>query len=154
MSGLGDPANAWVIRFTAAMNDDFNTPEVFAAVFGLIREFNRVSAEPLAAATPAATLGAQAFMDVLEKDLGEILGIGRRDAGQMLQQLSQIRGARAAAASGGGAITPDEIEKLIAERLQARKDKNFARADEIRKELDAKGVTIKDGPQGTTWAFR
>lgn len=137
-----------------AMCNDFNTPEVFAAVFGLIREFNRVSAEPLAAATPAATLGAQALIDVLEKDLGEVLGIGRREAVQMLAQLSQIRGARAAAASGGGGITPEEIEKLIAERLQARKDKNFARADEIRKELDARGVTIKDGPQGTTWAFR
>jgi len=132
-----------------AMANDFNTPEVFAAVFGLVREFNRVAAEPLAAATPTATLGAEALIRVLEQDLGDLLGIGRQEPSKVLLEISKIRAARS-----GSQITPEQIEGLIAERLQARKDKNFARADEIRKELDSKGVVIKDGPQGTTWEYR
>ena len=132
-----------------AMCNDFNTPEVFASLFQLIREFNRVSAEPLASATPAATLGAQAFIDLLEQDLGEITGLGRLDASKALSDLSRIRASRA-----GSQITSEQVEKLLAERIEARKAKNFARADEIRKELDSQGVVIKDGPQGTTWEYR
>ncbi|MEZ5981622.1 MAG: hypothetical protein R3C54_04865 [Parvularculaceae bacterium] len=45
----------------------------------------------------------------------------------------------------------EEIEGLIAERAAARKAKNFARADEIRDDLAARGVIIEDGPQGATW---
>lgn len=135
--------------FNQAMCNDFNTPEVFASLFQLIREFNRVSSEPLAMATPAATLGAQAFLDLLEKDLGEILGLGRQEPAKALNELSKIRASRA-----GSKITPEQIEDLIAERLEARKAKNFSRADEIRKELEAQGVWIKDGPQGTTWEYR
>ncbi len=135
--------------FDEAMCNDFNTPEVFAALFQLVREFNRVSAEPLALATPAASLGAQALVDLLEKDLGEITGIGRQDPVRALADLSRIRAARA-----GSKITPEQVESLLVERREARKAKNFARADDIRKELDAQGVTIKDGPQGTTWEYR
>jgi cysteinyl-tRNA synthetase len=127
------------------MCNDFKTPEVFASLFQLIREFNRVSAEPLASATPAASLGAQAFIDLLEKDLGEIVGMGRLEASKALADLSGIRAARA-----GSKITPEQVEKLLSERIEARKARNFARADEIRKELDSQGVAIKDGPQGTT----
>jgi len=49
------------------------------------------------------------------------------------------------------AISEDEIEKLIAERNTARKEKNFARADEIRSELAAKGISLEDKPDGTIW---
>ena len=49
------------------------------------------------------------------------------------------------------AISEDEIEKLIAERNAARKAKNFARADEIRSELAAKGISLEDKPDGTIW---
>jgi cysteinyl-tRNA synthetase len=51
----------------------------------------------------------------------------------------------------GGADDGDAIEAAIAERLAARKAKNFARADEIRTELAAKGIILEDGPKGTTW---
>jgi len=51
------------------------------------------------------------------------------------------------------AIDPSEIEDLIQQRAKARKNKNFSRADEIRDLLQAKNITLEDGPEGTTWRF-
>jgi len=54
-------------------------------------------------------------------------------------------------------LTPEElaaIERLLAERTQARKEKNWSRADEIRAELDALGVEVKDTAAGPTWQLR
>jgi cysteinyl-tRNA synthetase len=48
----------------------------------------------------------------------------------------------------------EEIEKLIAERAAAKKEKNFARADEMRDILTEKGIILKDTPQGTEWSFK
>jgi len=53
--------------------------------------------------------------------------------------------------SGGAKVDPSEIERLIEERLEARKSKDFATADRIRDELAAKGVVLEDGAGGTTW---
>lgn len=54
----------------------------------------------------------------------------------------------------GGELTAEAIETLIAERKQARADRNFARGDEIRDELDAKGVILLDSREGTTWKLK
>ena len=133
--------------------NDFNTAGALGELFTLIREFNRVLSEPLAAATPAAVLGATEFVRTLEDEIGSVIGIGRLDPKKALEDLEKIRAARPAA---GGAAKPQagEIEKLIQARLDARKEKNFARADEIRKDLDARGVVLKDSPQGTTWSYK
>ena len=53
-----------------------------------------------------------------------------------------------------GVNPPEAIEALIAERKQARADKNFARSDEIRDELEAKGVILLDSREGTSWKLK
>jgi cysteinyl-tRNA synthetase len=144
-------------EFRREMANDFNTPGAIASVFTLIRAFNRVLAEPRAEATPAAVLGALELIRVIEDELGGFIGIGRRPSAAMIAQIGEIR-AKAHAArsegSGGSKITPAEIESLIQARLDARKAKNFAEADRIRKELADRGVAIKDSPTGTTWEYR
>lgn len=138
------------------MANDFNTPGALAAVFSLIRAFNRTLAEPRAEATPAAILGSQELIRIIEDELGGFMGIGRRPSKAMLEQIGEVR-ARAHEAKAGpdaaGKLSKETIETLIAARLDARKAKNFAESDRIRKELADRGVLIKDSPQGTTWEY-
>jgi len=134
-----------------AFANDFNSAEALGALFTLIREFNRtVSAGP---AAPGAAAGSRELVSIIEKEIGEILGVGIHEPTAVLNDLGRIRAARPVA---GGATRPEqpEIEQLIQARMDARKGKDFAKADQIRKDLDARGVLIKDGPTGTTWSYK
>jgi cysteinyl-tRNA synthetase len=108
--------------FQAAMNDDFNTPVALAVLFDLAGEVNRTRSVDTAA---------------LLRALGGTLGI--------LQQAPQ------AFLQAGAALTDGEIQARIEARAAAKKAGDYARADAIRQELAALGITLKDGPQGTTW---
>ncbi|MBC7803824.1 MAG: cysteine--tRNA ligase, partial [Candidatus Parcubacteria bacterium] len=110
-------------RFKDAMDDDFNTPEAVAVLFELATEIGR---------------GSKALAALL-RALGGILGLLQRAPQSFLQS-----------GSGGGPADP-EIQELIDARLAARKGKNFAEADRIRKTLETSGVILEDGPKGTTW---
>lgn len=137
-----------------AYANDFNSAEALAALFTLIRELNRLSADPRIKGSPSAILGGREFLKVLEEEIGSVIGVGLKDPTEALAKLEQIRASRPIE---GGVKRPEaaEVEKLIAERIEAKKSKNFARADEIRKDLDARGVLLKDAPGGvTTWNFK
>ncbi len=122
---------AFEARFTAAMDDDFNTPEALAVMFDLVREINRVRAEDEA--------GAAGLAAVL-RGFGEALGILVEDPE------AYLRG------GAGEAVLSDEaIEDLIRRRLEARSAKAWGEADRIREELKAQGVVLEDGPEGTSW---
>lgn len=102
--------------------DDLNTPQVLA-------ELNRILKEEDGVALKSALLG-----------IGDLLGILQEDPEEWL--------------SFGGDVSDQEVEKietLLAERIEAKDAKNFARADEIRDELLAMGVEIKDTREGTEW---
>lgn len=113
----------WVDEFNQAMDDDFNTPLAISVLFQLSHELNKNNAPSL-----AATL----------KHLAGVLGLLHAEPEAFLQ-------------SGLADTDKEGIELLIAERLHARAEKNWARADQIRAELLSQGVELEDGAQGTTW---
>lgn len=122
----GESTTEFRVRFEAAMNDDFNTPEALAVLFDLVREINRGGES-----SPAQI--------ALLKELGETLGILQQNPQAFLQ------------AGETGEISAEEIEQLIIDRKNARDEKNWARADEIRDLLIEKGVVLDDSREGTSW---
>ena len=124
--GLGD----YAARFYAAMDDDFATPEAMAVLFDLAREVNRLR---------GSDEGAAAQHGALLRHLAGLLGLLQREPQAFLQ------------GGAGGGLADAEIERLISERLEARKRKDWAASDRIRDELKAQGVVLEDGAGGTTW---
>lgn len=127
-----DISFGYVDRFQQAMDDDFNTPEALPVLFELAREANRCKeAEPEKARELATLLHM----------LGGVLGILQGDAEAFL------RGGTA----GSQADDVAEIEALIAERNQARADKNWPAADAARDKLTALGIVVEDKNGVTSW---
>lgn len=120
-------------RFTAAMNDDFNSPEACAVLFDMIREVNRLKATDLDA---AAALAARM------RELASVLGVLQLDADAFLL------------AGGEGKLAAADIEALIAQRLAAREAKNWAESDRIRDELAEQGVILEDSQGKTSWRYQ
>jgi cysteinyl-tRNA synthetase len=127
-------------RFAEALDDDLNTAEALGAVFEFVREANSAA------------------------DTGEFLAGNKQPALDFLARFDAIfavlerssvpaamAGAAGTSASGEAAISEDRIEALIAERLAARQSKNFARSDEIRKQLLDGGIVLEDTKDGTRW---
>ena len=118
-------------RFNAAMDDDFNTPEALAVLFDLTREINRArEQEPARAAALATSL----------VEMGGVLGLLQDDPERYLR-----------GGAGSDGPSDDQIEALVQQRLSAKREKNWGEADRIRDQLNAMGVLLEDGPQGTSW---
>jgi len=120
-------------RFRTAMDDDFNTPIALEVLFDLARAINRArqSGDDDQARILAAGL----------REMGAILGIIQRDPEQFLQGGQGAEGKRDDA----------EIDALIQQRTEARTAKDWVEADRIRGLLDAKGIVLEDGANGTIW---
>lgn len=131
-SSDGDEAG-YAERFTTAMDDDFNTPEALAVLFDLARDLNRAKSE-----SPEKAQG----LAVELKRLASVLGL--------LQQVPQtfLKGAQQQVA-----LSDAEIEAKIAQRKEAKANKDFAQADAIRDELASMGIILKDSREGTTWVI-
>ena len=111
----------WAARFRAAMDDDFDTPIAFATLHELRNEVNRSHSPQLAG---------------LLKALAGTLGFLQSDPAAFLQ--------------GAGAQAGIDVDAKVAERIAAKKAKNYALADGIRKELEAAGIVLEDKPGGVT----
>ena len=116
--------DALVAKYEAAMEDDFNTADAISAIFEMVKAANIHVTE-----TSTVAFRDQILSEIVR--LCDVLGIKTEKKEELLD---------------------DEIQALIDERQAARKAKNFARADEIRDELLAKGIILKDTREGVKWS--
>lgn len=112
-----------VAGFTTAMDDDFQVGNALTVIFELVKQIN-IYLEQLEVS--------QTSLNAIKTTFVELLGIFGLDL--------EVED-----------VVEEDIQALIDERNQARKDRNFARADEIRDELKQKGIILDDTPQGTQW---
>ena len=112
-----------VAKFEAAMDDDFNTADAVSAIFELVKLANSTANEESTRAY------AELLAGTIEK-LSDVLGIITERKAEVLDS---------------------EVEELIAARQQARKEKNFALADEIRQKLLDMGIVLEDTREGVKW---
>ena len=133
-------------KFHEAMDDDFNTALAIGHLFDGVRTMNRLMGEKKF--TKKADLVAQV------RDLQQTVTRLGRVLGLLISEPAAWLDKQKLAALAKLDITADQIGQFIAERRQARQDKDFARADQIRDELDAKGIELLDTPQGTNWKVK
>ncbi|WP_420434112.1 cysteine--tRNA ligase [Hyphobacterium sp.] len=112
----------------AALADDLNTPKALAALFALAGEANRAEGDEARVKAAGALLAGGQALGLLEESPDAWFGI---------DSLSETERA--------------EIDQLILDRAEARKTKDFARADALRDELVARNIKVEDGPEGSTW---
>jgi cysteinyl-tRNA synthetase len=116
-------------RFTAAMNDDFNTPMAVAVLFDLAAELNRNKSEAVAAE-----------LLCLANSLGLLTRSPVAVVKDGLNIVSSVQG-----------LSDAQIDALILQRADAKKSKDFSAADAVRKQLQDAGITLEDSADGTRW---
>jgi cysteinyl-tRNA synthetase len=128
--------------FEEAMDDDFNTALAIGHIFDLVREVNKfLDSKPSGEAAKALIKRAK---DILET-VGEVLNLFNRTPAQWNIDLLKSKKIP---------LTGSEIENRIEERRIARQNKDWAKADAIRKELDEKGIILEDKRDGTSWKVK
>ncbi len=116
-------AGAYVNKFDEAMDDDFNTADAISVIFELVKFANSNTNDA----------SSKAFLKALKDEIVDLSDV----CGLIVEKETEI--------------LDEDIEKLIQERQDARKAKNFARADEIRNELLEKGIVLEDTREGVKW---
>ncbi|MBT3436135.1 MAG: cysteine--tRNA ligase [Oceanospirillaceae bacterium] len=124
-------AGPYLERFNEAMNDDFNTREAIAVLFDMAREVNRLKRDGDAGANKLASQ---------MRGLGNILGLLEMDPQAYLK-----------GEAGEGDLSDAAIDALVAQRNEAKINRNFALSDQIRDQLKGAGVVLEDSKEGARW---
>ncbi|NLT75616.1 MAG: cysteine--tRNA ligase, partial [Planctomycetes bacterium] len=132
-TGVASQLDALKAKFEEAMNDDLNTSVALSVLFDLVRLTNT-----LADSATHETLGA--VDDLFTRLGGDVLGV--------------VKSEYAEAAGGNDEAVGKLVGILIEQRAVARKNKDFATADAVRKRLDEVGIVLEDTPQGTQWRWK
>ena len=132
--GEGELDPGYRERFEQVMDDDFNTRAAVTLFHEIAGDINRLEDK-------ASEHGARLARTLVQ--LGDVLGVMQMAPGEFLH-----------AAAGDGDISPEDINRLIEERAQAKAAKDYADADRIRERLTEQGIILEDGPGGTTWRWK
>jgi cysteinyl-tRNA synthetase len=130
-----------VTRFDEAMADDFNTAKALGELSDVFKLVNEILDKPGDEATDSATL--LTIQNGLGQ-IGQVLGIFLEDPNLVLERMAGRR-------QLNQGVDAERVDRLVVERREARGSRDFKRADEIRDELAAMGVVLKDQGGQTTW---
>ncbi|HEY3346684.1 MAG TPA: cysteine--tRNA ligase [Nitrospirota bacterium] len=144
-SDLDSSVRSFREKFDEVMDDDFNTAGAIGAVFELVREVNKVTADQELLKDDPAIKAVLAEADKAFREAGHILTLFKRDPDEWFGRVGTER------RSG---LTNEQIEGLILDRANARASRDWKRADEIRNQLSEAGVELLDGSEGTKWQIR
>jgi len=129
-------------EFEKAMDDDFNTAKALGVIFEFIKELNRfMDKKP----SNKEDLTLLSYAKKIIKELGGVLNLFQRQPTQWYRDLLKIKKLE---------ISEDEINRLIEERVKARKNKDWQKADTIRQQLLSKGIILEDKPYKTVWKVK
>jgi cysteinyl-tRNA synthetase len=139
-----EQGRAFVERMNETLREDFNTSQALAHLFSLARAVNRFGGHKKAKkrGAPVVAPALAAFRAV-----GEAIGVMTMDTQTFLEEVKDKR----LAALGLARAT---IEEQVAQRVRLREAKQWSEADELRRELDARGIVVMDGPEGSRWRVR
>jgi len=126
------PARVYLEAFDRYLGMDLSTPRALAELWGLLRDVSASAADVLAVAF----------------DMDCVLGLDLRKAAMEEETVQNIA---SASTDEDAARLAKEVDALIAERTQAKKDRDFKKADEIRDALKNRGIVLEDSPTGTVW---
>ncbi|MCK5826304.1 MAG: cysteine--tRNA ligase [Desulfuromusa sp.] len=133
-------------KFREAMDDDFNTALAIAHLFDGVRTMNRLISTKKFKKKQELIAQVQDLHETILR-LGEVIGLFRSQPSAWLEKVKLAGLIRLE-------ITEEEIGESIQQRLQARKEKDFSRGDEIRNDLEARGILLLDTREGTNWNLK
>ena len=133
-------------KFSDAMNDDFNTAQGIGVLFGAVRDINRLLDEK------TGSLSVE-FEKTVQSGRGDILNIGSI-LGILYESPQNYFDSKKAFSLGKESINPAKVDQMVKERFEARKAKDWEKADFIRKQLEDMNIKLEDGPEGTAWTIK
>ncbi|HCY19605.1 MAG TPA: cysteine--tRNA ligase [Deltaproteobacteria bacterium] len=129
--------------FIDAMDDDFNTAYTIGRIFDEVNNANRLMDDAIKSGVDRKLKEVLPVIMAIFREMGKILGVFNKTTEEYFQEKKMYLN-----------IPPEEIDKIIATRTEARKNKDFKKADEIRKSLEEKGILLEDTPKGTIWRVK